>query len=76
MRPPHGTFNKGVSAVYKSLDIRDTAAVRWALDGHRVTGVVHGAGVLADRKIDDVAFHREFAKFLQHDLPPAQVTRK
>ncbi|MFO0807665.1 MAG: SDR family NAD(P)-dependent oxidoreductase [Gemmataceae bacterium] len=44
----------GAKAVYKSVDIRDAAAVRRALGGYRVTGVVHGAGVLADRKIEDL----------------------
>src|SRR5262249_17414934 len=45
-------------AIYRSVDIRDAAAVGRALDevrrGHGpVRGVVHGAGVLADARIED-----------------------
>ncbi len=48
----------GAEAVYLPVDIRDAAAVRAAIETVReqlgpVTGVVHGAGVLADRRIED-----------------------
>src|SRR5205823_11958194 len=48
----------GGRALYRSVDVRDVAAVARVLDEIRriagpITGVVHGAGVLADRKIDD-----------------------
>ncbi|HEY1379254.1 MAG TPA: SDR family NAD(P)-dependent oxidoreductase, partial [Gemmataceae bacterium] len=48
----------GAKAVYHSVDVRDAAAVGQVLAEVRrtlgpITGVVHGAGVLADRKIDD-----------------------
>jgi acyl carrier protein/NADP-dependent 3-hydroxy acid dehydrogenase YdfG len=48
----------GARAVYRSVDVRDAADVAGILAEVRrtvgpVTGVVHGAGVLADRKIDD-----------------------
>ncbi|WP_171908701.1 SDR family NAD(P)-dependent oxidoreductase [Streptomyces nanshensis] len=38
----------GGTATYHSVDVTDAGAVRAVLAGHRVTGVVHGAGVLAD----------------------------
>ena len=49
----------GAVAVYHSVDIRDGDAVRAALDAVEntlgpVCGLVHGAGVLADRKIEDL----------------------
>lgn len=49
----------GVEAIYESVDIRDAAAVAAAVDTARkrfgpVRGVVHGAGVLADRLIEDL----------------------
>jgi acyl transferase domain-containing protein/NAD(P)-dependent dehydrogenase (short-subunit alcohol dehydrogenase family)/acyl carrier protein len=48
----------GAKALYRSVDVRDAAAVAGVLAEVRqnagpITGVVHGAGVLADRKIDD-----------------------
>jgi len=48
----------GGEAVYYPLDITDTAQVEQALDATRkawgpITGLVHGAGVLADRRIAD-----------------------
>ena len=48
----------GGRAVYRSLDIRDAGAVRDLLDTIRrdhgtIRGIVHGAGVLADRLIID-----------------------
>ncbi|HSH96610.1 MAG TPA: SDR family NAD(P)-dependent oxidoreductase [Roseimicrobium sp.] len=48
----------GAKVVYRSADIRDAAAVGAVLDGIRkefgpIRGLVHGAGVLADRKIED-----------------------
>ncbi|MFB7787833.1 SDR family NAD(P)-dependent oxidoreductase [Streptomyces vinaceus] len=45
----------GASVEYLVVDITDAAAVRTALAPYaqRVTGVVHGAGVLADRLISD-----------------------
>ncbi len=48
----------GVEAIYRSVDIRDSAAVSAAVREARETlgnigGVVHGAGVLADRLIKD-----------------------
>ncbi len=43
--------SRGVRAEYVSAEVRDAAAVREALAPHagRVTGVLHAAGVLADR---------------------------
>lgn len=38
----------GGTATYHAVDVTDADAVRAVLAGHRVTGVVHGAGVLAD----------------------------
>ncbi|MCA1686688.1 MAG: SDR family NAD(P)-dependent oxidoreductase, partial [Planctomycetia bacterium] len=48
----------GSSAVYRQVDARDPEAVRAAVDAAvgefgPVRGLVHGAGVLADRKIED-----------------------
>jgi acyl transferase domain-containing protein/NAD(P)-dependent dehydrogenase (short-subunit alcohol dehydrogenase family) len=48
----------GGKAIYRSIDVRDAAAVGTVLNDVRrstgpITGIVHGAGVLADRKIDD-----------------------
>jgi NAD(P)-dependent dehydrogenase (short-subunit alcohol dehydrogenase family)/acyl carrier protein len=48
----------GSEVVYRSVDVRDTDAVRAVLDAVRashgpVRGLIHGAGVLADRRIDD-----------------------
>ncbi len=48
----------GARAEYHSVDVRDAAAVRAVLAQVRrrigpITGIVHGAGVLADRRIDD-----------------------
>jgi acyl transferase domain-containing protein len=50
--------NAGSPVVYRSVDVRDEAAVRAALTEIRreygpVRGLIHGAGVLADRKIAD-----------------------
>lgn len=46
----------GGTALYLSADVNDPAALRSALqstpDGARVTGILHGAGVLADRFIE------------------------
>ncbi|MCM2265776.1 MAG: SDR family NAD(P)-dependent oxidoreductase, partial [Desulfuromonadales bacterium] len=49
---------KGGQAVYRSVDIRDSEAVAYALAEIRreygpIRGIVHGAGVLADRLISD-----------------------
>jgi len=48
----------GARAVYRAVDVRDANAVRAAVASVRdefgpVRGLVHGAGVLADRKIED-----------------------
>ncbi|HEY6495625.1 MAG TPA: SDR family NAD(P)-dependent oxidoreductase, partial [Trebonia sp.] len=46
----------GVTARYLAVDVTDAAAVRAALAGQagqRVTGVIHGAGVLADARLAD-----------------------
>ncbi|MGB0581622.1 MAG: SDR family NAD(P)-dependent oxidoreductase, partial [Limisphaerales bacterium] len=48
----------GAKVIYKSVDIRDTAAIgkllaEVRLDHGPIRGIVHGAGVLADRKIED-----------------------
>jgi acyl transferase domain-containing protein/NAD(P)-dependent dehydrogenase (short-subunit alcohol dehydrogenase family) len=48
----------GARVVYRSVDVRDSEAVRKVIDSLRaelgpVRGLVHGAGVLADRKIED-----------------------
>lgn len=43
----------GASASYLAVDVTDSTAVRAALADRRVTGVVHGAGVLADALLPD-----------------------
>jgi len=47
----------GGKAIYRSVDVRDAAAIKGAIDGVRslgpIRGIIHGAGVLADRLIDD-----------------------
>ena len=48
----------GSRVAYRSLDVRDAAAVQRFLDDTRqefgaITGLIHGAGVLADKKIED-----------------------
>jgi acyl transferase domain-containing protein/short-subunit dehydrogenase len=48
----------GGKAVYRSVDVRDTASVAEVINEVRTTlgpvrGIVHGAGVLADRLIED-----------------------
>src|SRR5204863_112876 len=48
----------GARALYRSVDVRGAAAVAETLDEVQrtagpITGIVHGAGVLADRRIDD-----------------------
>jgi acyl transferase domain-containing protein len=47
----------GSKVIYKALDIRSESAVKAALDDVRslgtIRGLIHGAGVLADRKIED-----------------------
>ncbi|PLX91663.1 MAG: hypothetical protein C0620_10695 [Desulfuromonas sp.] len=47
----------GSKVIYKALDIRNESAVKAALDDVRslgtIRGLIHGAGVLADRKIED-----------------------
>jgi acyl carrier protein len=48
----------GARAMYRSVDVRDVAAVSTTLAEVRqtagpITGVIHAAGVLADRKIED-----------------------
>jgi acyl transferase domain-containing protein/NADP-dependent 3-hydroxy acid dehydrogenase YdfG len=48
----------GAKVTYRSVDVRDVAAVAKTFADVRrtagpITGVVHGAGVLADRRIDD-----------------------
>ncbi|PPK64903.1 type I polyketide synthase [Actinokineospora auranticolor] len=43
----------GVQVRYLAVDITDADAVREALDGIRPTGLVHGAGALADAVITD-----------------------
>src|SRR5262249_40245277 len=53
----------GGRATYYSLDVRDPAAVTAALAEARrtagpITGVIHGAGVLADRKIEDLTIEQ------------------
>ncbi len=50
--------NAGAPAVYRSVDVRDTAAVRTVMDEIQnqygaVRALIHGAGVLADRRIVD-----------------------
>ena len=45
----------GASAEYVSMDVTDTAAITKALNGrsNEITGLIHGAGVLADKHIQD-----------------------
>lgn len=43
----------GASATYLTVDITDGGATAAALAGHQITGIVHGAGVLADQLISD-----------------------
>ncbi len=48
----------GGRAVYRSVDVRDSEAVRAQVDAIRnqygpIRGLIHGAGVLADRRIED-----------------------
>ncbi|ACJ30242.1 Omega-3 polyunsaturated fatty acid synthase PfaA [Shewanella piezotolerans WP3] len=45
----------GASAEYVSMDVTDTAAITAALNGRsaEITGLIHGAGVLADKHIQD-----------------------
>ncbi len=48
----------GARVVYRSVDVRDSEAVRGVIGSLRaelgpIRGVVHGAGVLADRRIED-----------------------
>src|SRR5690606_23380598 len=48
----------GARAVYKSVDVRDADAVAAVVDDAArtlgpITGVVHGAGVLKDKKLED-----------------------
>jgi NAD(P)-dependent dehydrogenase (short-subunit alcohol dehydrogenase family) len=50
---------RGIDALYFTADARDPAAVATALDEARrrlgpIAGIVHGAGVLADRRIEDL----------------------
>ncbi|MEE8169194.1 MAG: SDR family NAD(P)-dependent oxidoreductase, partial [Phycisphaerae bacterium] len=50
----------GASAIYRSVDVRDADAVRTVLEDVRrefgpIKAIVHGAGVLADRRIEDKA---------------------
>ncbi|MCL1048529.1 phosphopantetheine-binding protein [Shewanella abyssi] len=45
----------GASAEYVSMDVTDTTAINTALKGRssEITGLIHGAGVLADKHIQD-----------------------
>jgi acyl transferase domain-containing protein/NADP-dependent 3-hydroxy acid dehydrogenase YdfG len=48
----------GAKVIYRAVDVRDTAAVEACLDTVRaehgpIRGLIHGAGVLADRRIED-----------------------
>src|SRR5262249_42488359 len=48
----------GVRATYRSVDVRDTAKLASVLDETRqsigpIRGIIHGAGVLRDRRIED-----------------------
>jgi acyl transferase domain-containing protein len=56
-REIRGTLGKlaatGATAHYLAVDVADPAAVREALAGRPVTGVIHGAGVLADAFLAD-----------------------
>ena len=45
----------GAKTIYQSVDVRDPVAVRAALSElGPIAAIVHGAGVLADKKIDDL----------------------
>ena len=51
-------FSLGISVSYHSVDVRDSAAVRAVLapiqrEYGSIRGIIHGAGVLADQKIED-----------------------
>ncbi|WP_212909401.1 type I polyketide synthase [Streptomyces sp. TS71-3] len=48
--------SKGVEAVYAAADVRDADAVAAALAPYadRITGVLHGAGILRDRPLSEV----------------------
>jgi acyl transferase domain-containing protein/NAD(P)-dependent dehydrogenase (short-subunit alcohol dehydrogenase family) len=51
-------YSLGISVSYHSVDVRDSAAVRALLvpiqrEHGPVCGIIHGAGVLADQKIED-----------------------
>ena len=48
-----GLTASGATARYLTADVADAGAVRSALAGQRVTGVIHGAGVLADSLLAD-----------------------
>jgi NAD(P)-dependent dehydrogenase (short-subunit alcohol dehydrogenase family) len=48
----------GATARYEQIDVRDAAALRTLVEGlyeqhGRLDGVIHGAGVIEDRRIDD-----------------------
>jgi acyl transferase domain-containing protein/NAD(P)-dependent dehydrogenase (short-subunit alcohol dehydrogenase family) len=43
----------GAKIEYRSCDVRDAASVKKALSGFKVRGLVHGAGVLADKLISE-----------------------
>ena len=45
----------GSQVIYKCLDVTDAAAVKSALRGLSVTCLIHGAGVLADRRIEELS---------------------
>jgi hypothetical protein len=59
----------GGRAIYRAVDVRDRESVTAVIDEVRravgpITGLVHGAGVLADRKIEDLTaeeFDRVYA---------------
>ena len=49
---------KGANVVYSSVDVRDESALRSVIDEAqsefgKVTGIIHGAGVIADKLIED-----------------------
>ncbi|MGW4352072.1 SDR family NAD(P)-dependent oxidoreductase [Nocardia sp. NPDC004582] len=56
-REIRGTLDRlhaaGAHASYLAVDVTDAEAVRAALAGREVTGIVHGAGVLADALLPD-----------------------
>jgi acyl transferase domain-containing protein/NAD(P)-dependent dehydrogenase (short-subunit alcohol dehydrogenase family) len=46
----------GARAIYQSVDVRDPMAIRAAVENlGPVSAIVHGAGVLADKKIEDLS---------------------